>query len=424
MASPQFSFPCKVSNNRKYFVDSAGRPFFWLGDTAWALFCRADPDETLRYLDIRAKQGFTVLQAVVGWPDFSKPDPKPVTPNYAGELPWIDNNPSTPNTVFFSQVDFAVAEAQKRGITLAILPTWGQFITEEKLVNIENAYTYGSWLGARYRNAPDIVWINGGDILPQGFEDVLDALAQGLRDGDGGAHLITFHPVGWGSSAEYFHNRQWLDFNMIQTWSFWDRTWEGVITDLLMTPHKPVVVGEGAYEDTKGYPCGEIRPVMVRRQAWWTFMAGGFHTYGHCKVHGFRPGWLDHLESSGAGHMGVFKSIVSEFPWWDAVPDQGLIEVGRSADQTLNTAVRTTDRRLAMVYLSTHTHVLLRLGRLDPQKVKATWINPQNGERREAGVHTAYTFPGYRGVRNTAYQAFSGPDVWEDALLLLEPAGE
>ena len=54
----------KVSENRRFLVTTEGKPFFWLGDTAWELFNRLDRDAAARYLDNRKKLGFTVIQAV------------------------------------------------------------------------------------------------------------------------------------------------------------------------------------------------------------------------------------------------------------------------------------------------------------------------------------------------------------------------
>jgi hypothetical protein len=45
----------------------------------------------------------------------------------------------------------------------------------------------------------------------------MSALARGLRQGDGGKHLITFHPVGGANSARWSHDDDWLSFNMNQT---------------------------------------------------------------------------------------------------------------------------------------------------------------------------------------------------------------
>ena len=54
----------KVSDNHRFLVTEDGRPFFWLGDTAWELFHRLNREEAERYLEDRAKKGFTVVQAV------------------------------------------------------------------------------------------------------------------------------------------------------------------------------------------------------------------------------------------------------------------------------------------------------------------------------------------------------------------------
>ena len=40
-----------------------GKPFFWLGDTAWNLFQIPNREDAELYLATRAKQGFTVIQA-------------------------------------------------------------------------------------------------------------------------------------------------------------------------------------------------------------------------------------------------------------------------------------------------------------------------------------------------------------------------
>ena len=119
-----------------------------------------------------------------------------------------------------------------------MLPTWGYYVKEVRVLNAANARTYGRWLGARYKNAPNVVWVNGGDRTPTGFEDVFRELARGLREGDGGAHLITYHPCGWRSSAQFFHAEDWLDFNMIETWTEWAKIYPAVVADARSSAEK------------------------------------------------------------------------------------------------------------------------------------------------------------------------------------------
>jgi hypothetical protein len=54
----------KVSDNKRFLVTEDGKPFFYLGDTAWELFHRLNREEADRYLKDRAAKGFTVIQAV------------------------------------------------------------------------------------------------------------------------------------------------------------------------------------------------------------------------------------------------------------------------------------------------------------------------------------------------------------------------
>src|SRR4051812_32450107 len=80
--------PISVSANGHYLVTSDGSPFFWLADTAWELVHATTREEIQYYLQSRAQEGFTVIQAVVlGEMDgVNKPTPDGLTP-FAGNDP-------------------------------------------------------------------------------------------------------------------------------------------------------------------------------------------------------------------------------------------------------------------------------------------------------------------------------------------------
>ncbi len=415
------SFPKQISSDGRTFLDADGYPFFWLGDTAWSLFTNCNFEEARTYLVNRANKGFTVIQCVLTWfASGVELDSNRIAPNWQGEYPWIGGDPERPNPAYFENVDHILRFAEEENLTLAILPTWGSVVTDLKLLTPVNTRLYGQWLGQRYHNYPNLVWINGGDCLPHGFENVFDALAEGLRQGDRGVHLITFHPCHLHSSSQYFNTRSWYDFHMIQSWTDWHKVYEIVMSDLLVTPVRPVVLGEGAYENGPEYPRGPITPLVARRQAWWAFMAGGYYTYGHNAIWRASPGWAAAFDSPGAAQMEIFKQVVSALPWWQRLPDQSILEEGVGSGETLNGAVRSMDGRWLMVYLSSRCRVLVRLEKLSAPHAKATWINPATGEKKDAGEYATYTMPGFRQVRTTLYQWFTTPDYWEDAVLLLE----
>jgi hypothetical protein len=69
--------------------------------------------------------------------------------------------------------------------------------------------------GTRFFERP-MIWILGGDqnVVNPEERAIIDAMAAGLKEGDGGTHLLTFHPRGPGQSSRQVHDASWLDFHM------------------------------------------------------------------------------------------------------------------------------------------------------------------------------------------------------------------
>ena len=242
----------EVSDNKRFLVTAGGTPFFWLGDTAWELFHRLNREDAEKYLKNRAERRFNVVQAVVlaeldGFND----------PNAYGERPLVDNDPLKPNEAYFAHVDWIVKRANALGIYVGMLPTWGDKWNKKwgvgpEIFTVANAEAYGEWLGRRYKDA-GIIWILGGDrpVDSAAHIDITRAMARGLRKGDGGTHLSTFHPTGGNGSSTWFHNDDWLDFNMRQNGHVAEFTGRYDMTraDYDRTPVKPVLDAEPIYED-------------------------------------------------------------------------------------------------------------------------------------------------------------------------------
>lgn len=288
----------RVSDNQRLLVTADGQPFFWLGDTAWELFHRLNREDAVHYLEHRARHGFTVVQAVALAELDGLNDPNPY-----GHKPLRDHDPTKPdvrdgpNNDYWDHVDFIVAEANQRGIYIGLLPTWGDKWNKKwgvgpEIFTPQNAEVYGEWLGRRYRHA-GLVWILGGDrpVENDKHKEITRALARGLRKGDGGSHLMTWHPSGGGTSALWFHNDDWLDFNMRQNGHVPEFTgrYDQTREDYNRTPTKPVLDGEPIYEDHPisfdARKFGHSTAADVRRPLYWNLFSGAFgHTYGHHSV--------------------------------------------------------------------------------------------------------------------------------------------
>ena len=284
----------KVSQNGRFLVTEAGKPFFWQADTAWELLHRCNREEVDMYLKKRAEQGFNVVQTVA----LAELDGLN-TPNAYGETPLIGNDPLTPNPEYFEQVDYVIKKARELGIYIALLPTWGDKVFKDNwglgpiIFNLENAKAYGKWIGNRYRDYDNVIWIMGGDRNPRENTDdvkIWRQMAEGVVEGVGGDQnaLMSFHPQpkDGGGSSTWFQEDTWLDFNMHQTGHCANQgTYKHIAHDYGLKPVKPVLDGEPLYEDHPNCftakELGYSVPEDIRRIMYWNVFAGACgQTYG------------------------------------------------------------------------------------------------------------------------------------------------
>jgi hypothetical protein len=206
---------------------------------------------------------------------------------------------------------------------------------------------------------------------------------------------------------------------MIETWTEWASIYPAVLADVVRTPVKPVVLAEGAYEDGPEYPLGPITPLLIRRQAWWAFMAGGYFTSGQNQMWRMEKDWDKTFDTPGAAQMKVMKEIITSFNWWELMPNQWVFDLGVGSEKSLNAAMRSGKGDRVLIYLSTQCTVRIPLDKIASRESKATWINPKNGERIDAGTFTTGNLNG-KPFPDGKTEFFKTPDFWEDALLMFE----
>lgn len=411
----------KVSDNKHYLVKADGTPFFWLGDTGWELFHRLSLADADRYLKKRAEQGFTVIQAVVLAELDGLNDPTP-----EGFKPLDDNDPAKPNADYFKKVDQVIDMADKYGLYIGLLPTWGDKVNGDKggaIFNPDNAQVYGKFLGNRYKQRRNIIWILGGDrnIDKPEFATIWRALAVGITDGIGGPDkgIFTFHPRGGGSSSSVFHQDSWLDLNMQQT-GHCREVMENVkiFQDYQLTPIKPVVNGEPIYEEHpvcfNAKDMGYSTPYDIRKAAYLSVFGGAFgHTYGVHAVwqfydQGRKPinapprSWQESLDLTGANQLKYLKALMLSRPYLDRFPNQSLL-VGN--DCSVSQIQATQGKDYIFVYSAQGVPFTLYLGKISGKQVAANWFNPRTGEIKNMGT-----------FNNTGQKLFSPPKVNRDGL--------
>lgn len=410
--------PLTVSANHRY-LEAGGKPFFWLGDTAWLLLSRLNREEAEEYLSTRQRQGFNVIQVMVLHTN------QMTARNGATAL--IDGDPGRPRITpgnnpasaaeydFWDHLDWVVERAAAHGIHVALVPAWGDVVNKDQLT-AKNVGAYARFLANRYGKASNIIWFNGGDTRSETKSAVWDELGTTIKR-IAPDQLMTFHPIGRTASSWQWHQAPWLDFNMFQSGhrsyaqegpnAIGEDNWRYVEQDLARTPPKPTIDGEPSYENI---PHGLHEPSQprwqaadVRRYGWWSVMAGAFgHTYGEnhimqffaagSKDANFEPNlhWRPAMQAPGATQMRHLRSLIESRPMLERVPDQSLI---RDNGTRYDRVAASRGTNYAFAYSYTGAPFTMRLGAIAGAQVKASWYSPRDGRFTPAG-----TFPN-RGER-------------------------
>jgi len=394
----------KVSPDGRYFVDQSGTPAFWLGTTQWQLFREYKLEDAKTILEKTKENGFVFAQVMLlGVGDGTKA-------NIYGKQPWVSVEPLTPNEAYFKNVDDVLRIAGENNVVISLTlyhQRWRKLITEK------NSRNWARWLAQRYKSVPNIVWSMTPEAKPE-FVPVLRELAAGLREGDEGTHLITFKPDPAPYSSSFIHEESWLDFNSMQTWKSVELIYPFVTNDYNLKPVKPVLMAEGAYEHGSEYGF-DVTPLWVRRQAYYSYLAGAHHTYGHNDSWRVLPTWKHALDAQGAVQMGILRKVFeARNEWWQLVPDQTILAGGgNTSGRVLNLAARHKDGKWLMVYLGDKaTFTINRSKFTGARQASAFWIDPRTGKSVSIGE-----------VPNSGVQQFTTPEAWEDALLILELPG-
>ncbi len=401
----------QVSPNHRYLQNAEGKPFFYLGDTAWELFHRLSLVEASRYLENRVDKGFTVIQAVV----LAQLGGLSV-PNANGDLPCIDRDPAQIEEAYFEHVDAIIGMANKLGLVIGMLPTWGSYWSStnntDPIFTPENARLFGKFLGERYRE-DSVIWILGGDenINNEKERSIIEAMVDGIHEGDGGHHLMTFHPRGPGRSSDYLHQASWLDFNMFQSSHSSHDHDNGLFAehDYSLQPTKPTLDGEPRYEciPVGFYFRGANRLDLFddydcRQAAYWSILAGACgHTYGHNSIWqmysegrdpiiGATVPWNEAMDHPGAFQMRHLRKLFTVRPFHKLIPDQSiLLQASADAGAKVRAAV-SSDRSFAIIYSPRGKPFTVNQDVIKASKLKSIWFDPRYGISHP--IHTGNTF--------------------------------
>ena len=371
----------RVNTSGRYLEHDDGTPFLYLGDTAWELLARLSYEEACHYIDNRARKGFTVIQTVI-----------------LSELDDIID----PTESYLAHIDSVLTYAYQQGLYMAILPTWGDKVDRQwgkgpEIFNEKNAWEYGNMLGRRWAKRHNIIWIIGGDRSGEGRNRLVwNALARGIKSADKN-HLMTYHPHGEHSSSMWFHEEDWLDFNMFQSGhcqQSYDIYRRLLLPDRALTPTKPVMDGEPRYEDIpRNFKLadGRFEAIDVRQSLYQSMLSGACgYTYGNNNIwQMYAPGrkpqcdacryWYEALDMEGAEQLRHFITLWQEIPFTEGHPMPDCLQ---STDgYTANEAVAFEAGDYFVCYFPGGLQWQLDLPDSWQQGYTLQWMDPRTGTR-------------------------------------------
>lgn len=414
------SFPLKVSANNRYLIDQNEKPLLIIGDSPQSMIGNLSQAETKAFIANRKSFGINTLWINLLCNDatFCKADGA----TFDGIEPFTTpGDLSTPNPVYFGRADDMIRLAEACGMTVLLDPieTSG-WLKSLKANGVSKAFAYGQYLGTRYKEFPNIVWMHGNDF--QSWQNPVDdalvqAVASGIRSKDPNhIHTVELNFLTSGS----LDDPTWAPLVELDAAYTYFPTYVQVLNEYNRPKFKPVLMVEANYEfehnpDTDG---GSTQ--NLRRQGYWTMLSGAAgYVYGSTHTCRLEKGWESKLDTPGVFELSYLKDLFLQRRWFDLIPDQTHIVVTDGYDSFAEyigrltayfgnrsersaivwrlfgyfkrftgfgsietngyaTSARTSDGSLVIAYLPTIRTVKVDMSKL-AGRATARWFDPTNG---------------------------------------------
>jgi hypothetical protein len=402
-------YPLKASPTRRYLVDQRNRPFMIVGDSPQSMIVNLSRRRAASFLANRERAGFNAVWVNLLCVEYTGGRADGST--YDGILPFRRRNDlSTPNPAYFARADAMIRTAAKHGITVFLDPIeTGGWLGVLRDSGPEKAAAYGRYLGHRYRNFPNIVWMSGNDFSSAGDatnDAVVLAVANGIKSTDPNhIHTVELGPPQLPSSLDDPAWRPVISLDAAYPYTL-GPTYAPVLSEYARPDFMPVFMVEANYDGENDYD----GPQTLRRQEYWSLLSGATgQFYGNAFTWPFKAGWRKHLDTPGSRQMRYVVRLFDGRPWWLLVPDPGhqvlvsgfgtFATTGSVNHNDYATAASTPDGRLFMAYLPTRRTVAVDLTKLSGP-VRARWYDPSAGRYRAAAQ---------AALPNTGVRTFTPP---------------
>jgi hypothetical protein len=397
--SPSPGFPLKISSNNRYLTLQDGTPFLIVGDSPWEAMTCATRPQIDTYLNNRQAKGFNaiIIQVI---------DKKwgPNAPNdLDGVAPFTTpGNFSTYNAPYYDRLDYIIDGAANRGMVVLLFPAYlgfgcgtAGFASEMQNDSQTDLEAYGTFLGNRYKNKGNIIWVMGGDADASacGVLTKQKAMAQAIQTADPN-HLFTSHNNATNGGSEavtmYINNGgvpPWLTLNSTygpspQSFTLGNSAWNRPTT-------RPFFHLEAWYENQHS-----ITRQTLRSEAYWSMLTNicGYF-FGNCPIYGFSspvtlsqcsgadPDWVANMDHEQSVDMTRFKNLFTSVAWQTLVPDflHTFATAGYGNLLTTVTTALASDGSFAISYLPAVAGLTVDLAQISGPSTKAQWYDPSSG---------------------------------------------
>lgn len=421
------AFPLKRAEDptARYLVDQNNQPFFIVGEAAWSLIGQVSLEDAQLYLDDLAARGFNTVIATLVEGYYADNAPA----NFYGVEPYIpENDFSAPNEAYFAHADAVIQYAASKGILVILAPNylgccedgWRNILEHQN--TLEDATHFGTFVGTRYKDFPNLIYAWGNDMNPDNtnVRDKINAMALAVRAADPN-HLHTFHASPEYSSWEIANSYDfdWIDLNSVYTYN----PVQGEVSynydpdnQPYTAPPLPLFLFESHYEND----WANLPALATRREGYVAVLTGASgYAYGnnplwHMNGHPLwnTTDWHNHLNDEGRADMTHFAALFDSRDWVHLIPDQNdtFVTADKGDGDEYAAAAVTADGNTAIVFFPFGKTVTLNMNALNGTTTSVWWFNPRDGSAQTAGT-----------VPATGSQTFTPPSD-QDWLLVLDNA--
>lgn len=412
------SFPLRVSRSNKCLIDRTGKPFLIKEISAWGLIQALSEADESAFIDSIKKKGFnTLLVSIISNDIRFAGDP----PNWQGIAPFkVKWDFSTYNINYFEHVDRFLRMAKEKNMLVLLVPCypgykddrtqgwWPQLLEGNN--NPLKSGTYGEFLGKRYKDFTNIIWVAGGDnnadslLYPH-----MDNIISGIKKFDN-RHLWTGHfntsqGTNWSTGNRLY--TKYIDIDGL--YAFEEKT---LGTDAPQYKTELAHYGKGrmiiqldqSYEHDIPHSADNEDPQYIRRKNYDGLLSG-------CAGTSFSPGqkdnqcyvfknWRPLMNTAGMQEIKYCYDLFTSRQWQLLIPDttKQIIISPRGEYGSIDyvCAAKASDRSTYMAYLPRGGILSINFDALKIKKLHAWWFDPRSGKGfmigKFPGGKSNYTF--------------------------------